>query len=46
MQIGRVNESEYGMNTRTHSRKAIEDVDVVAGVEVVDGTFAVDLKGI
>ena len=25
---------------------AVDDVDACAGVEVVDGTFAVDLKGV
>jgi hypothetical protein len=30
----------------TYPCVAVEDIDVVAGVQVVDGTFSVDLKGV
>lgn len=29
---------------RAHPRKAIEDVNIVAGVEVIDSTLAVDFE--
>lgn len=35
-----------GRRKKTHAGKAVKDVDVVAGVEVVDGALAVDLKGV
>lgn len=31
---------------KTHPRKSIEDIDVITGVEIIDGTLSVDFEGI
>ena len=30
----------------THASESVKDIDVVAGVEIIDGTFTVDFKGV
>ena len=30
----------------THPCVAVEDVDIVAGVQVIDGTFTIDFKSV
>ena len=39
-------ERKAGKGVDTYASIAVEDVDVIAGVEIIDRTFAIDLKSV